>query len=72
MEREVLQAEVSNASARQCDEVQLKGKYSNVNQDTVKHETIHMHVRRRVTQCSTTQYNAKSQSNPKTPGNSEI
>ena len=31
-----------------------------------------MHVRRKVTQCNTTQCNAKSKSNPKTPGNSEI
>ena len=43
-----------------------------MNQGNVKHETIHMHVRRKVTQCSTMQCNAKSQSNPRTPGNSEI
>ena len=53
MEREVLQAEVSEARARQCDEVQFKAKQSNVNQGNVKHEAMHMHVRRKATQCNT-------------------
>ena len=43
-----------------------------MNPGNVKHEAMHMHMRRKVTQCSTTQRNAKSLSNPRTPGNSEI
>ena len=70
--REILQAEVSESSARQCDEVQFKAKQSNVNQGNVKHEAIHMHVRRKVTQRNTMQRNAKIPSNPRIPGNSEI
>ena len=67
-----MQAEVSESSARQCDEVQFKAKQSNVNQGNVKHEAIHMHVRRKAMQCNTMQCSAKSRSKRETPGNSEI
>ena len=53
-------------------EYEIQAEKPNVNPGDVKHEAIHMHVRRKVTQCSTTQRNAKIQSNPRTPGNSEI
>ena len=62
MQREMLPAEVSEANARQRDAVQLKAKRSNVNQCHVKREPIQMHMR-----C-----NARSRTNPRNPGNSEI
>ena len=55
MQRKSLQAKVSNADARESNAVQLRAEQSNVNQGDVKHQTIHMQMRRRAMPWNTKQ-----------------
>ena len=50
----------------------MQGKEEQYEPMHAKHKTIHMHMRRKALQCNTMQCTAKSRSNRRNPGYSEI